>query len=120
MLDTVAPVLVHACCMLRHMAQDHVRVASCDHCGKEVVWGPAAWPIETTPRDPESCAARAYVFLRTRTGYRAVDIRDLPSPPDLVYPQHVCRVWWELQDQKRRDERRALQVLDRMAAASEA
>ena len=78
------------------------------------MWGLAAWPIETTPRHPDLCEARAFVFLRDGMSYRAVDVRGMPDATDQVYPQHICRVWRAKQAEASHDQRRSEQVMDRL------
>lgn len=95
------------------MKHDH-RIASCPDCGKELVWGLSRWPIETAPRHPELCESRAFVFEHRAGRYRVVDVRDLPEPPDEVYPQHVCRVWAQRRAEASHDAARAARVLDRV------
>lgn len=93
----------------------HLAVRPCVHCGKELLWGAARWPIETTPRHPDLCEARAYVFERIGRRFVMADVRDLPEPPEDVYPQHVCRVWQQQQAQQRADARRLSSLLGRVA-----
>jgi len=79
------------------------------------VWNLAPWPLESTPRHPELCEARAYAIVREGPGYRVADVRELNgTAPDEVYPQHVCPVWRIEQGRANEDARRAQGVLDRM------
>ena len=89
----------------------------CNSCGKDLVWGLADWPIEREPKPYGSQMLRAYVFIRTGPrAARAVDVRDVADPPDLVYPQHHCREWEEQRKQLQQEARRAEQILDRLLA----
>ena len=96
------------------MRQD-LNLRPCEHCGKELLWNAAHWPIETTPRHPDLCESRAYVFQRVAGRVAMVDVRSLPEPPEQVYPQHICQVWRQQQAQRRADARRLSSVLDRLA-----
>lgn len=91
-------------------------VKPCGECGKELVWGLTRWPLETTPRHPDTCDGRAYVLRRIGPdAVEVIDIRDLTDPPCEAYPQHTCRVWRDKQAEKARERARARAVIDRMA-----
>lgn len=89
-------------------------VRPCDSCGKPLLWNVAPWPIETTPRDPALCEARAYIFIRNRTGVRAIDARALPGTPDEVYAQHVCQVRRQEMERANEDNARVEAIIDRI------
>lgn len=91
-------------------------VKPCDQCGKELVWGLARWPLETTPRHPDLCEGHAYVLRRVGPGaFEVIDIRGLTPPPPQVYPQHVCRVWRDRRAEQVKENARTGAVIDRMA-----
>jgi hypothetical protein len=91
-----------------------VSLKPCEHCGKELLWGAARWPIETAPRPLASYPARAFAFRPGPNGYVAVDVRDLHDPPELVYPQHKCPVWQEMRERDASRDRRLNAVMTRL------